>query len=431
MTLSVTVVARQRLALGVGSELSYFTDSHRYVPGSVLRGALAAAWITQHAPPTAGNPRLDEFRALFDGVIRYGPLHVPASNRKPLSARFCKYPQTPECEASGADLAFDTTTACPFCERRWDEGKGDLELPPAVALERSTRTSINPATGRAADGELYAHAALPAGTKLTGTIHGQHPWLEEARPLRLGGRRTVGGAADYTAAPSSEPPGPDGGVVVDGRLVIRLVTPAVFVDQAGRPRLDPDPVLDLDGAEMDPERSWSRAVNMSGWHAASRLPKPGEVCAAAGSTYVVEGPATLLASLAQRLTTNGIGLRRTEGFGVVEFATNPWRPMPPDPQPDVDETVPHQAWLAGLNLADGAHRWFVGALRSLQIEQQRSRAAELARDVLDALLSQPTAADLPGLTRDSIRTRLSTLDAVALRELTAAAEAARRTGGQT
>ena len=44
-TVRVTATARQRLALGTAAEMSYFTGGHDHVPGSVLRGALAAVWI--------------------------------------------------------------------------------------------------------------------------------------------------------------------------------------------------------------------------------------------------------------------------------------------------------------------------------------------------------------------------------------------------
>src|SRR5580692_2841818 len=96
--LRVTVQAAQRLALGTGSEVSYYTGTHSFVPGSVLRGALAAAWIAEHGPPTAAGSDRTRFRYLFDGPIRYGARRVPGSTVTPVSARVCKYPKSPECK---------------------------------------------------------------------------------------------------------------------------------------------------------------------------------------------------------------------------------------------------------------------------------------------------------------------------------------------
>jgi len=200
--LAVTVLARQRLALGVGSEVSYFTGTHLYAPGSVVRGALAAAWIAENGPPDRADPaKRREFGDLFDGAIRFGPLHVQGSDRVPVSAYLCKYPRTDDCRLVAVDRAFESGSDCPACRGPLEQGKGEVQLPDGVSAARVMRTSIDRQTGRAKVDELYAHGALPAGSRLEGTIFGRHPWLEAARRLRLGGRRTVGGAADYHAAP--------------------------------------------------------------------------------------------------------------------------------------------------------------------------------------------------------------------------------------
>ena len=232
--LRVTVEATQRLALGTGAEVSYFTGTHPFVPGSVLRGALAAAWIAEHGPPGPRNRQTAEFRALFDGAIRYDPLYAAGSVVVPISAKLCKYPKRDkDCLSQAIDAAFESGSACPACGGPTEQGKGQVLLPAGVTLERITRTSINPDTAKAEDGELYAHGALPAGTVLTGHIQGRHPWLEQQRTLRLGGRRTVSGAASFRTV--TAPPDPPARVPPDGsRLVIRLAGPAIFTDAAGQ-----------------------------------------------------------------------------------------------------------------------------------------------------------------------------------------------------
>ena len=442
--LRVTVTARQRLALGVGSEVSYFTDTHPFAPGSVLRGALAAAWIAENGPPTAASGAA-AFRELFDGPIRYGPMFVPGTVVVPVSARRCKYPRDAGCESQAVDEAFETGSRCPACQGPLEPGKGQVILPGDVSLERITRTSIDPATAKAADGELYAHGALPAGTILTGYIHGRDPWLERPRRLRLGGRRTVSGAADFQAVPlrpaeedqmpnewpglappagSARPaeslpasPGRD-----DAGLVIRLASPAVFVDAAGRPSLEPDPVLDLDGARV--ERRWARPATWSGWHAASRLPKPEEVCAIAGSTYRITGPAGALRGLAERLSGEGAGLRRPEGFGDIRIAWGPWRP--PVTAALVQTTAAVDAaviaWLddvRDLALDPPRLRWVADALRELQLaRERRAPAAGGGQDTVTGLLGRAAAGGFSGRQREQLRTLFTEPDSRQLRDLT-------------
>jgi CRISPR-associated protein Csx10 len=438
--LRVTVTARQRLALGVGSEVSFFTSTHRYAPGSVLRGALAAAWITENGPPSAGNDAAG-FRELFDGPVRYGPLFVPGSAVMPVSARRCKYPHDDkDCRSQAVDAAFEAGSRCPACSGPLEPGKGQVILPGGVSLERVTRTSISPVTGKAADGELYANGALPAGTTLTGYIYGRSPWLERTRRLRLGGRRTVSGSAEYEAAPlqaaeeeqlpfewpglpadmstTSAVPGGE-----DARVIIRLASPAVFVDAAGRPSLEPDPDLDLGGATV--KRRWARPVIWSGWHAASRLPKPDETCAAAGSTYEVTGPAPVLRDLAERLPWEGTGLRRSEGFGDIRIARRPWRP--PAPAAAQDAGVPAGTdtavfgWLRELRRLDlepPQLRWVTDALRELQLAREYQASAAGSRDVVAGLLDRAAAGGFSGRQRQSLTALFGKPDPRRLRDLT-------------
>ena len=429
--LAVTVVARQRMALGTGSEVSFFTGSHAFVPGSVLRGALAAAWIAEHGPPEPGSSEQAWFSHLFDGPVRYGALQVPGSFVQPVSARRCKYPKDSACENAVVDAAFEPGVNCPACDGPTEPGKGQVTLPPGVMLDRITRTSISPKTGKAADGELYSHGALPAGTRLEGFIHGRDPWLEKPRGLRLGGRRTVGGAADYLVEPA---PLPEAAAAWEGTgpLVIRLTSPGVFVDVAGRPRLEPDPVLDLDGAEV--ERSWARPVTWTGWHAASALPKPEELCAVTGSTYRLAGPPGVLRGLAERLPAEGAGLRRTEGFGGIEVVTEPWRVPAASEQHTAEEQATERdgggaevqamkllARLQELRLSEDQRRWVISALGDLQRDRERSASgqpsAEGEEDLVVALLHQPAALDLAGRQREELRKVFRETDSGLLRDV--------------
>lgn len=434
--LRVTVTARQRLALGVGSEVSYFTDTHRYAPGSVLRGALAAAWIAENGPPTA-SAGAAVFRELFDGPVRYGPLFVVGTVVVPVSAWLCKYPRDDKgCRSQAVDRAFEASDRCPACSGPLERGRGQVILPEDVSLERVTRTSISPETGKAADGELYAHGALPAGATLAGYIYGRAPWLESSRRLRLGGRRTVSGSADYQAAPLQpveedrlpgdwpglEPvPGPAPLSFSEGDvcLVIRLASPAVFVDAAGRPGLEPDPLLDLNGAAVS--RRWVRPATWSGWHAASRLPKPDEVCAVAGSTYEITGPAAVLRDLAERLPWEGIGLRRSEGFGDIRLAREPWRPPAPaaarHAPAGADATaVQRLQALNELALDPRQVRWVTDALRELQLIRERPPGGH--GDLTADLLDRAAAEGFSGRQRQGLTALFSEQDARQLRDLT-------------
>jgi CRISPR-associated protein Csx10 len=201
-----------------------------------------------------------------------------------------------------------------------------------------------------------------------------------------------------------------------------LASPAVFVDAAGRPSLEPDPVLDLDGATV--ERRWARPATWSGWHAASRLPKPDEVCAIAGSTYRITGSAGTLRELAERLPQEGAGLRRPEGFGDIRIAREPWRPpvtaAPGQPSVAADAAV--IAWLddvRDLALDLPQLRWVADALRELQLDRERrAPAAASDQDTVTDLLGRAAAGGFSGRQREQLRTLFTEPDPRQLRDLT-------------
>ena len=64
----VTVTSEQAIVVGTGATRAFHTPSLGYIPGSTLRGALAAAWRIRYGDPDPA------FRKTFDHSVRFGPL---------------------------------------------------------------------------------------------------------------------------------------------------------------------------------------------------------------------------------------------------------------------------------------------------------------------------------------------------------------------
>jgi CRISPR-associated protein Csx10 len=96
-------------------------STRRYIPGGVVRGALAAAWIAAYGEPGPGSPKRPEFLALFEGRVRYGPLFA-GSAFACLSVLSHKYPATSGCAFDDLDEVDhpDAGTVCPDCETPWE-----------------------------------------------------------------------------------------------------------------------------------------------------------------------------------------------------------------------------------------------------------------------------------------------------------------------
>jgi CRISPR-associated protein Csx10 len=325
----IIAIARQGLAIGGPAEVGYDKTTLLYIPGSTLRGALASVWINEYGIPEVGHPRRDEFVGLFERDIRYGPLFQDGAAVVPLSATWCKYPSTPACREWSADAAFDgDVSVCPHCGTGTETGKGEVT---GVRMRRILRTELD-GDGRPREGHLYARHELDSGAAYRGHLTGTHPWLQQAREVWLGGRTSTRGLATLEVVPDADGPpvplipGPTG---ADGALVVRLTSPAIIVDDAGRPTLDPVPevlrILGLPESAVEGKRSWARPVRVGGWHAASGLPKPTELAMELGSVLMVRFRKQPGQAALQRLARDGVGLRRIEGFGSVQVNPAPWR----------------------------------------------------------------------------------------------------------
>lgn len=387
----ITVTAHQPLALGTRPAGTETADTHRYIPGSVLRGALAAAWIGEHdAPREQKDPaKRREFVTLFEGTIRYGPLFHPNARVVPLSVFRCKYRPTAECAVEIHDeLTGAKPSRCSVCQGPVTRGKGEVEhFGPrdAHVLTETTRVQLT-AQETAQEGKLFTRRALghleadgEPGRTYRGRIVGTDAWLRRARDLWMGGRRSTSGAVTYHAADEVDT-SVDAHVPVldDNRLVLRLVTPAVLVDACGLPtdELDTEGLSRLLGTSVTTRERHTRPAISGGWHAASNLPKPDEHVVSAGSVYVLRLGDTPPPEALRQLVDHGVGLRRNEGFGWIELGL--WQPPRTALGPEVlrpqDEATPHrpkQVQKFVHKVENSKHRrWF---LRVLREQAQRRR----------------------------------------------------------
>ena len=319
-TLTVRLEQKTHVGAGVRADAVRATTDH--IPGWTVRGAFAAAWIRRYGAPEQAHPRRAEFVKFFEGGVRFGPLYPDGEPPVSLALLGHKYPPQPTCDPVDIDCAVSTmpTQPCQGCGMPYEPQRG---LRNRLAVTRRAGLQIG-AEGVAVPGPLFMIESLPVGATLTGQIIGDTAdlaALADLPGLRIGGRRTTHGQARpaITADTSVVPPQ----VISRRRFVIRLASPAVFVDGSGRPLPHPSP-RELSthlGAAVSVTRSWYRWERVGGWHAASGLPKPMETAVAAGSTYVCEADADLDPQALTRFADRGVGLRRHEGFGHLAGPT--------------------------------------------------------------------------------------------------------------
>jgi CRISPR-associated protein Csx10 len=423
--LDVCLTAHQPLALGVRPSGRAPTQTQLHVPGSVLRGALAGAWIRDHGEPSKERGELRrEFVALFESDTLFGPLFVEGTGVVPLSVRRCKYQACPGVHPDAA-FADEVPASCPSCQGPLTPGRGEVEsfgsAHQALAVE-TTHLEIEDHTQVAREGMLFTRRALrhkdatgserilrgritPGAELPSSAAH----WLGQQHDLRLGGRRSTNGGVTYTARAATPQPPRTGPLVA-----IRLLAPAILADASGLPLdlTDRASLWDALNEELygvlgvrisGVKRVWSRREYIGGWHAASNLPKPVELAASAGTVILLafERPPAPDALLA--LALRGLGLRRNEGFGSLEVATCAWSPPAgPPPAPTCEEPVDLPTTYAE-RLAETEHsKWLVDQLRPFlqELNNGGSRAGYV--DVLN----RPRLRDLTKAQRDDLEALL-------------------------
>ena len=328
----VTVTLQQPVHAGTGPLPDYRNPTHDHIPGSVLRGACAAAWIRALGAPEPGNAHRQAFIDAFESDGVFGPLHRAGSLPVPISVLVHKYEAEPGCQRLWWDRSLgEDATECPDCGQGLEAAKGEPHERPA-RLQR-TRAALT-TDGVAEDEKLYRKDSLDRRQMLTGWVSAGAVGAfdidgEPLQRLWLGGGRTTGGLAHVTVDPDAEPEELEAEGTV---IVLRLASPAIFLDDAGLPAEEPSAtdlcsVLGVD--EVTVVGRWTRWGEAAGWHAAAGLAKPTERVVTAGSTYRIQCDRAPSPEALRALRVRGLGLRRREGFGALCPPLVPPRPLRP------------------------------------------------------------------------------------------------------
>lgn len=316
----LTLTLSQPAQLGDRARKNFVLSTMEHVPGAVVRGAFAAAWLARHGPSKPGTPEREQFAGLFEGGVRFGPLLRDGTEFMSLAVVGHKYDPVDACAVVDYDCAMtddDPPDYCPDCGSPLEQRRGLHGDRPAPV--RRTSVAIGE-SGTAIPGQLFTRELLHAGQAFRGTLAAtpeQRAALTELGPVRIGGRRTTHGLAEVAIREGGAPPTAQRRD--DGDLVIRLRSPGIFTDDYGRPAREPSP-HELERAlgvpaRVVPERSWTRWEQSGGWHAASGLPKHQELTVAAGSTFQIHPERAVDDTVLRHLAARGLGLRRHEGYG--------------------------------------------------------------------------------------------------------------------
>ncbi len=367
--LQITATTVGEVVLGGRPEAGNLIAGLAHIPGSTLRGALAARW-------RGDRDRQPFHRCFLSGAVRFGflyPLVDQVTGRPlPLSSHTCKLRPGRQREFGHGvvDLLLNAELErCGQCRARLvpqsprfvtagGEHLPQLALSPHNRIEPEREplpesgssyegfpedSHARPDNDPARETSLFAYEALPEGTQLRGFVRADDAGdLEELlRALGLGslaslevapasldlrvGRRK--GALGHLACQVEVPTGivSEVGLFADAPMVPRsgagsvridLLTPAILMDRSLRYRTALAPAdLGLEGKRFD--GAFFRTEVVAGWNSTHRLPKADAVAVVAGSSYLLNGLRDRELETLRRAALQGVGRRRVEGFGAV------------------------------------------------------------------------------------------------------------------
>jgi CRISPR-associated protein Csx10 len=365
-------------AIGELRSAAFLTRTLRYVPGSVVRGALARAWLNEHDLDSPVDRQ--RFLELFEGAVAFGPLHKFGSLPEPLSQLTHKYPSGTDCPRS-FDAFTHLGTTCPRCGGLLQPGKGAIR---GVAATVENHAQLPRSPGE--DTQLFSRERLDGGQVFLGLIGTPDPddlaavrqLIGHGLEVWVGGRKSAGGGRARLEV--ADRPKPVRLVAEPDHVDLLLTSPGIFVDDFGLPADAPrvDELREVLGRSVRIEHRLVRWTTVGGWHAASKLPKPVERAVAPGSVYRIRTSGPVDASALVELQWRGLGLRRAEGYGAVSG-------IPVSPA-SAQELRRRTAPLLGLQVSRELMQKLLQGLRTQQADAVAWKAS--AANIVDQFISK-------------------------------------------
>lgn len=337
-----------------------------YVPGSALLGAAAALlYKTLKADQKA-------FEAFHSGAVRFGNALPCSQGEQGLPMPLCWHERKGDSAVRNGriDAAkirnFQTAS---FADHEQPaQLRGGYVTPSGRVLQPEItyrmKTAVDPAVGRAANGQLFGYASVRAGSLFCGQIDADDRELLEriraalanAGSIRIGrSRATEYGRAQLAMGHISEITAPDCTGATEITLWLR--SDMAVRNQAGAPSLHPLPQwLGLPHGTLDAARSFVRVRSYSPWNAKRRAHELERQVLQQGSVLHFRfDEGTSLGAEHVRTILGGLGDYREAGLGQVELQPEMLANIPGDAaSPAVG---PAEWWKEfGESFANGASR---------------------------------------------------------------------------
>ncbi len=353
--------------LGSGDENS--AQSLDYIPGSVLRNALAARYIAAHdIDDAANNPTC---RALFfdDKVRVLNSYHADRMGKRSLPTPLSwvaekealgnwKPDEKPGDHLPFYDAAVDKEMVKELHDIKTIEGAGRFcrLSEDGVEFVRPTR-QVNVHIQREhkrelktkGESQVFVYDALAAGEVCCGAILAQEDaaletfqqMLTETPEFNIGGSRSAGYGRIRVYDVKLDTNWHEANENEQGDIIVTLLSDAIVRDENGQFCDDISPIIGV-----KPTRCYRKMKPVGGFNRKWGLPLPQAHAFQAGSVFVYPADAEIKQRL-ETLVEEGIGERRQDGFGRIAVNWNTQRALHA-------QQIPQEHRTANVSLANDA-----------------------------------------------------------------------------
>lgn len=327
--------------------------SYPYVPGSMVRGAIVAAFMRDKGLRSLDADDNQTRRLFFDGHVRYLNAYPADAERRralptPRSLFHVKGEKSPlydfaqevVCEVNGEKAQFVAAArdSQPFC---WIDGDTIYFVSPQRRV--NVHTFRDRVKGRATEdsGAVFQYDALEEGHVFHGWVLLDHDADADSLSVllkqvqRLGGSSNsgygrvsveVGDPVDVSSSPWREVPESPEAITVGETFIVTLLSDVLVRDpETGSYTWNIKPALQkalgsvaieyVGSSDVEEQRSVWRMEEVGGFNRAWGLPLPQAQAIAAGSVFVFRAQQPITKEAIAAVEWQGIGERRAEGFG--------------------------------------------------------------------------------------------------------------------
>jgi CRISPR-associated protein Csx10 len=356
-----------------------------YIPGGLVRGALAAVWLRGKTLAPGSNDEATFRRLFVRPTTRYLHAYPAGAEQRmlPTPLSWNKEKHTDGQQSLVYDLAFGKperdgeplNDLRPIDFRFYRRPAGDQVYYSSLGRQVYVHTQRDAVLGRAsADrGTVYRYESLPAGSRWLGIILTETEedaailkrLLENLGDVSLGkarsagyGQATVEAVTDlngweeapdadavntYQSEDDHDGPTPLPPPATLNEFWLVCLSPLLARDENGQPGPDPTQALgDRLGAKIEVKRSFRRPEVVGGFNRKWGTYLPQAVAAAAGTVFYCRVDQPVSWASLEQLVELGLGERRGEGFGRVAvkwIGTETLTAQKDKPQPEATDEV--------------------------------------------------------------------------------------------